>query len=152
MKNNLTKQVPHSFRSIILVLALFLTAPFAFSKSLENVDRAGVGIKGYDPVAYFTDNAPILGSSQFQSTFDGVIYHFNTASHKEAFDANPEKYAPQFGGFCAYGVSKGKTVSIDPAAFQIVDGRLLLQYNTGIRETFNKADANWILLLDTKGK
>ena len=73
MKNNLTKQVPHSFRSIILVLALFLTAPFAFSKSLENVDRAGVGIKGYDPVAYFTDNAPILGSSQFQSTFDGVI-------------------------------------------------------------------------------
>ena len=121
MKNNLTKQVPHSFRSIILVLALFLTAPFAFSKSLENVDRAGVGIKGYDPVAYFTDNAPILGSSQFQSTFDGVIYHFNTASHKEAFDANPEKYAPQFGGFCAYGVSKGKTVSIDPAAFQIVE-------------------------------
>lgn len=156
-----TKQAPHIFRlHVLLALAFILSAQFGFSKSLENVDRAGLGIKGYDPVAYFTDNAPVLGSSQFQSTFDGVIYHFNSAAHKEAFDAKPEKYAPQFGGFCAYGVSKGSTVSIDPAAFQIVDGRLLLQYSTGIRETFNKdsagnlkkADANWILLLDKKGK
>lgn len=156
-----TKQAPHIFRlHVLLALAFILSAQFGFSKSLENVDRAGLGIKGYDPAAYFTDNAPVLGSSQFQSTFDGVIYHFNSAAHKEAFDAKPEKYAPQFGGFCAYGVSKGSTVSIDPAAFQIVDGRLLLQYSTGIRETFNKdsagnlkkADANWILLLDKKGK
>jgi len=156
-----TKQAPHSFRlHVFLAMAFILSAQFGFSKSLENVDRTGLGIKGYDPVAYFTDNAPILGSSQFQTTFDGVIYHFNSAAHKEAFDANPEKYAPQFGGFCAYGVSKGSTVSIDPAAFQIVDGRLLLQYSRGIRETFNKdsvgnlkkADANWILLLDKKGK
>lgn len=156
-----TKQASHSFRlHVLLAVASILLAQLGYSKSLENVDRAGVGIKGYDPVAYFTDNKPMLGVSQFQSTFDGVIYYFNSAAHKEVFDANPGKYAPQFGGFCAYGVSKGSTVSIDPAAFQIVDGRLLLQYSTGIRETFNKdsagnlkrADANWILLLEKKGK
>lgn len=118
---------------------------------LVNVDKNHVAVKGYDPVAYFTDNKPVKGDAQYQSTLDGAIYYFASPEHKALFDANPAKYAPQFGGFCAYAVSKGKTAKIEPDAFQIVDGRLLLQYDKDIRATFSqdtagnlkKADANW---------
>ena len=89
-----------------------------------------------------------------------MIYYFASADHQALFDASPAKYVPQFGGFCAYGVSKGSAVEIDPTAFQIVDGRLLLQYSHGILEKFNKdtvgnlkkADANWGALVEKKGK
>jgi YHS domain-containing protein len=143
-----------------LTLTLLFTTTTIFSKSLENVDSHGVGIQGYDPVAYFADNKPEKGIAQFQSSHEGVIYYFASAEHKATFDSNPTKFVPQFGGFCAYGVSKGSAVEIDPTAFQIVDGRLLLQYSHGVLEKFNKdsagnlkkADANWPVLLEKKGK
>src|SRR5690349_18893041 len=108
---------------------LQITAVFAFlsgttfAKSLVNVDSDGIAIKGYDPVAYFTDDKAVKGDSKFQSSYDGAIYYFVGAEHKSAFDANPAKYTPQFGGFCAFAVSKNSTAPILPEAFQIVDGR-----------------------------
>ena len=145
---------------LFLVISLLISSSYAFSKSLENVDSHGVGIQGYDPVAYFTDQKPVKGTAQFQSSYEGVIYYFASAEHKAAFEGAPASYVPQFGGFCAYGVSKGSVVEIDPTAFQIVDGRLLLQYSHGVLEKFNKdgaanlkkADANWPVLLEKKGK
>lgn len=145
---------------LFLTLAFMTGMTVSHAKSLENVDSHGVGIQGYDPVAYFTDNKPVKGTMQFQSSHDGVTYYFTSADHQELFSANPDKYAPQFGGFCAYGVSKGSAVEIDPTAFQIVDGRLLLQYSHGVLEKFNKdtagnlkkADTNWISLVEKKGK
>jgi YHS domain-containing protein len=145
----------------LLVLALLLAlAPLAFAQTLVNTDRDGVGLKGHDPVAYFTDNKAVKGDPRYQSTANGVIYYFVSAEHKSAFDANPAKFEPQFGGFCAWAVSKGYTAAIDPNAFQIVDGRLLLQYSLGVREKFSKdtagnlrkADANWPGLVAKKGK
>jgi YHS domain-containing protein len=132
----------------------------ASAKSLLNVDRSGVGIKGYDPVAYFTENKAVKGNAQFQSKADGVIYYFASAENKAAFDTNPAKYEPQFGGFCAWAVSRGYTASIDPNAFQIVNGRLLLQYSLNVRKDFSadtegnlkKADANWPSIIEKKGK
>ena len=145
---------------LFLAFALLAGITVSYSKSLENIDSHGVGIQGYDPVAYFTDAKPLKGTSQFQSKYEGVIYYFASADHQALFDASPAKYVPQFGGFCAYGVSKGSAVEIDPTAFQIVDGRLLLQYSHGILEKFNKdtvgnlkkADANWGALVEKKGK
>ena len=145
---------------LFLAFALLAVITVSYSKSLENIDSHGVGIQGYDPVAYFTDAKPLKGTSQFQSKYEGVIYYFASADHQALFDASPAKYVPQFGGFCAYGVSKGSAVEIDPTAFQIVDGRLLLQYSHGILEKFNKdtvgnlkkADANWGALVEKKGK
>lgn len=141
----------------VLALALASTAS---AKTLVNVDRSGVGIKGYDPVAYFTENKAVKGDAQFQSQAGGVTYYFASAENKSAFDANPAKYEPQFGGFCAWAVSQGYTAPIDPNAFQIVHGRLLLQYSLKVRQDFGadtegnlkKADANWPSIVEKKGQ
>ena len=141
-----------------LLAVVFVSTTSA--KTLLNVDKSGVGIKGYDPVAYFTDNQPIKGSAQFQSDSNGVTYHFASARSKAVFDANPGKYEPQFGGFCAWAVSQGYTAPIDPNAFQVVNGRLLLQYSLSVRKQFSqdtegnlrKADANWPAIVEKKGK
>ncbi len=141
----------------ILALAMISAAS---AKSLLNVDRSGVGIKGYDPVAYFTQDKAVRGDAQFQSKADGVIYYFASAENKAAFDTNPAKYEPQFGGFCAWAVSRGYTAPVDPNAFQIVNGRLLLQYSLKVRKDFSadtegnlrKADANWPSIIEKKGK
>jgi len=130
------------------------------AKTLENLDKNGVAIQGYDPVAFFTQNKPVLGSPQFQSSYKGATYHFVSAEDKAAFDANPAKYEPQFGGFCAYGVSVGRLVPIKVEAFQIVNGRLLLQYDLDVKDKFNKdqtgnlqkADQNWPGLVEKKGR
>jgi len=140
-----------------MALALISTAS---AKTLVNVDRSGVAIKGYDPVAYFTDKKAVKGNAQLQSNVGGVIYYFASAENKAAFDADAAKYQPQFGGFCAWAVSRGYTAPVDPNAFQIVNGRLLLQYSLKVRTDFSldtegnlkKADANWPSILEKKGK
>lgn len=140
--------------SKLLLVSLSLLSFITLASSAEplvNVDKDGVGIKGYDPVAYFLEARAVKGSADYQSTVNGVTYNFASAGNKAAFDADPAKYEPQFGGFCAWAVSNGYTAKIDPDAFQIVDGRLLLQYNKRIRDKFSadtagnlaKADANW---------
>ena len=133
---------------------------FAHSKSLLNLDKSGVAIQGYDPVAFFTDNKPVKGDSKFVSKHNGAIYFFASKDHKDMFNADPAKYEPEFGGYCAYGVSRNKLVEIDVDAFQIVDGKLLLQYSKGVRDDFNKdqsgnlakANSNWPALVEKKGK
>ncbi len=93
-------------KNILLTALLALVfISTASAKTLVNVDKNGVGIKGYDPVAYFTDNKAVKGNAQVQSSSNGVIYYFASAQNKAAFDANPAKYEPQFGGFCACGPS-----------------------------------------------
>jgi YHS domain-containing protein len=148
-------------KQLLIIALAALALPFgASAKDLVNVNWSGVAIKGYDPVAYFTDGKAVKGDSKFQSTDKSAIYYFASADHKAAFDKDPSKYEPQFGGFCAYAVSKNSTAAITPEAFQIVDGRLLLQYDLDIRETFSKdtagnlkkADANWPGIVEKKGK
>lgn len=145
--------------SVILLVALALPA-VAQTKSLLNLDKAGVAIQGYDPVAFFTDGKPVKGDAKFVFRHNGATYFFASKEHRDAFKAEPAKYEPAFGGYCAYGVSRGKVVEIDVEAFQIVDGRLLLQYSKGVRSDFNKdakgnlakADGNWPGLVEKKGK
>jgi len=149
-------------RKLLLSLtlaALALTAS-AQTKTLLNLDGSGIAIQGYDPVAFFTDNKPVKGDPKFVSKRDGAIYFFASKEHKELFNADPAKYEPDFGGYCAYGVSRDRLVEIDVDAFQIVNGKLLLQYSKGVRDDFNKdqpgnltkANANWPGLLEQKGK
>jgi YHS domain-containing protein len=149
-----------------MLTALFLAAGLALpvaaqtSKTLVNVDDQGIALQGYDPVAFFTDGKPMKGTTQFVSKHDGAIYLFASKADKTAFDGQPEKYEPAFGGYCAYGVSRKKLVEIDVNAFQIMDQHLLLQYSQGVRDTFNKdpkgnlakANANWPVLVEKKGK
>ena len=121
------------------------------------VDK-GAAIKGYDPVAYFIDGKPVAGSPQFTHSWNGAEWRFASAANRDKFAAEPEKYAPQYGGFCAYGLSQGYKVKIEPDAWRIVDGKLYLNYDKSVQQTWvkdvpgyiAKADANWPKLRDKR--
>jgi YHS domain-containing protein len=147
-----------------LFVALFfatLVLPLAAqTKTLLNLDKTGLAIQGYDPVAFFNDAKPVKGKPEFPAQHNGALYYFASKEHRDVFKANPTNYEPAFGGYCAFGVSHNKLVEIEVDAFQIVDGRLLLQHSKGVRDDFNKdtkgnlskADANWPVLVEKKGK
>ncbi len=99
-----------------------------------NIDATGFVIRGYDPVAYFTEGRPVPGRPDFSAEYKGGKYLFATAANRDAFKANPEKYAPQYGGYCAYAVATGKKADIDASSWRIVDGKLYFNYNPVILE------------------
>lgn len=113
-------------------------------------------IDGYDPVAYFTEGKPVKGLKQYALKWNEAIWHFASAEHQAMFKASPQKYAPQFGGFCSYGVSKGYKVKIEPEAWDIVEGKLYLNYDLDVQKTWRKdrpgyikkANANWVEIKD----
>lgn len=114
------------------------------------------GASGYDVVAYFTDGRPVRGSAQHATTYQNVEYRFASAEHLAAFRANPARYMPQYGGYCAWAVAQGYTASGNPNNWRIVDGRLYLNYNTEIQQRWetdiagnvSRANANWPSVLN----
>ncbi|MBK7872906.1 MAG: YHS domain-containing protein [Saprospiraceae bacterium] len=117
-------------------------------KFLVNVDKSGVIIDGYDPVAYFTENKAVKGNPQFTARVDGATYWFSSEANQNAFKDNPEKYKPQYGSFCAYAVSRNKLRPINPELFQIIDGRLMLQHSQKAYDLYNEDLANNVKLSD----
>lgn len=140
-------------RRAVLAAGLLALAPAAARAGDPPVfsDWHGRAIRGYDPVAYFTLGRPVEGSPEYTLQWMGAVWYFSSAEQRDLFRANPEKYAPQYGGYCAYAVANGSTASIDPEAWQIVDGRLFLQYSRSILRRWQqdipgyvaKADSNW---------
>jgi YHS domain-containing protein len=128
------------------LLAGFLLA-LAFHAQAQN----DVAIKGYDPVAYFSEKRPVPGKPEYSAAHEGAIYHFASAANRDAFAAAPAKYAPQYGGYCAFGVASGYKAPIEPDAWTVFDGKLYLNYNQQIRSRWTRdipshvraADANW---------
>ena len=116
-----------------------------------NKDSAGVALKGYDPISYFRENKPAKGRSELEYEWMGARWFFSTATNRDLFISDPTKYAPQYGGFCAYAVSKGHTADINPNIWKIVDGKLYLNKNWlagklwqgDIPGNIAKADKNW---------
>ena len=133
-----------TFVVVALALALPASAGTVYTKD-------GAAIEGYDPVAYFNGGRPVAGSSQFQLQWQGATWRFANAANRDAFAAAPERYAPQYGGYCAWAVSQGYTAKIDPDAWRIVDGKLYLNYSKGVQRRWAedvpgniaKGDANW---------
>lgn len=117
-------------------------------KAFNNVDKSGVILDGYDPVAFFTDNKPVKGSEQFQHTYDEAIYHFASQEHLDLFKKNPEMYKPQYGAWCAYAVSLGRVAPIDVNTFSVVNGRLFIQHNQRAVNGWNKDVPGNIILAD----
>lgn len=140
-----------AIRHALFVIALSALATTAYAGANANVDKSGTALQGYDPVAFFTDGKPVLGQEKFHSSYHGATYRFASADHEAVFEKDPAKYEPQFGGYCAYGVSKGHLAPVKIDAFQIVNGRLLMQYDSEVKKEFNKdqpgnlqaADKNW---------
>lgn len=138
-------------RTLLLAAALAFAAPALAQKAEVYSSWLGAAIRGYDPVAYFTEGKPVEGSRKFSHEWKGATWRFASAANRDAFAAAPEKYAPQFGGYCAYGVANGYTVSTVPEAWTIVEGKLYLNYSLGVRADWlkdvpgyiGKANANW---------
>lgn len=108
-------------------------------------------IRGYDPVAYFKQHKPVKGQKKLTTTWQGAQWHFSSQANLDAFKADPEKYAPQYGGYCAYGVAQGYTPEIDPSAYKVTNGKLYLNLSPLVLQRWKKdipayvaeADKNW---------
>jgi YHS domain-containing protein len=126
-------------RSALLLLALAAAALAALAALPSGAATAaekryapqGVGAGGYDPVAYFTDGKAVPGSEQFTASHEGVSYRFASPAHRDLFAADPERYLPRYGGYCAYAAAKGALAPTDPQAFTVKDGKLLPQLQPG---------------------
>lgn len=139
-----------------LVLAWALAGDAAAALDpINQTTFGGVAIDGWDPVAYFTDGKPVEGSKAYSFEWNGATWRFASAAHRDLFAQAPEKYAPQYGGYCAWAVSQGYTADIDPEAWKIEDGRLFLNYSLEVQKKWAadlpgnvaKGDANWPKLL-----
>ncbi len=151
-------------RILLIVAAFLLTFELSNAqqqaKPFNNIDADGVIIDGYDAVAFFTDNKPVKGDPQFKYQYEGATYHFSSQGHLDLFKSNPEKYKPQFGGWCAYAVSLGRVAPIDVSTFSIVNGRLVIQHNQravngwdkDVAGNLAKADKYWPAVAANNGK
>ena len=143
-----------SARMLAFIAALILSSAAAAQKPPVFSDRDGA-IRGHDAVAYFDRKGPVKGSKQFSHAWSGANWYFASAENRDKFAADPGRFAPRYGGYCAYAVSNGYTADIDPRAWSIVDGRLYLNYSLGVRDRWNrdipghirKGDANWPAVL-----
>ena len=109
-----------------------------------NTDATGFVIRGYDPVAFFTEGRPLPGHPDLSAEYEGGTYLFATAANRDAFKAKPERYAPRYGGYCAYGVAVGKKFDIDPGSWRIVDGKLFFNLNPVILEKWSRESGEFI--------
>ena len=144
-----------------ILASLALATSITLAKDLVNADAASnTGLQGYDPVAFFADGKATKGSPLIAGEHRGVTYLFASEEHKAEFLKSPAQYLPTYGGYCAYGVSINRLFPVEIDTWEIVDGRLVLQYNQDIKRkfaedkatNFKKAEANWPKLVETKGK
>lgn len=141
-----------SLAKLASCIALFIASS---AHGIDPVYAVRLAIDGYDPVAYFTDAKPVRGTPQFEYAWKGAKWFFASAAHRDAFKNEPEKYAPQYGGYCAYAVAINNTAKIDPFAWKVVGDKLYLNFNKKIKAKWEqeqaayiaKADANWPKLL-----
>jgi YHS domain-containing protein len=135
----------------MLALAVLALATWAGAPATVNSDGSGLALHGYDPVAYFEDGRPVKGSADLTVEHAGATYRFASAANRDDFVENPERFVPQYGGYCAYGMAQGGKYDVDPEAWKIVNGKLYLNKNRSVQQTWNEdipgyiaeADRNW---------
>jgi YHS domain-containing protein len=144
------------FRRAALMLTLSLVVPVAGTPLLADqpawyLSSQTLALSGYDAVAYFTESKAVPGKAEFEHAWNGARWRFASAANRDRFAAAPESYAPQFGGYCAWAVSRGYTASGDPNAWSVVGGKLYLNYSMKVRAQWEqdvpgniaKGVANW---------
>ncbi len=140
-----------TFMTSLAALAVAGTAAPTLANEPWFFSRNGAVIGGYDVVAYFREGQAVQGRPEFKLMWKGATWHFSSAENREHFEMNPKAYAPQFGGYCAYAVSRGYTATVQPEAWKIVDGKLYLNHSLSVRRLWErdvpgnitKATANW---------
>jgi hypothetical protein len=141
-----------------ILIALFFIAGTTglLAQKAEVFNSSGKAINGYDPVSYFKEGKPVMGNEDLSYNWNNAKWYFASKDNLDAFAKSPEKYAPRYGGYCAYGMSEGHKASTDPNAWTIVDGKLYLNYSLDIKqkwvknqkERIDQADKNWPQLKD----
>jgi YHS domain-containing protein len=157
MANINLNKVPNSLLGFLVAFLLIGSLPFdaeaGSHKNKINTDIFGVAIQGYDTVAYFTEGRAVKGANEFFYEWNNARWYFTNAEHRNLFAADPERYAPRYGGYCASSMaSTGKIFNVNPEAFKIIDGKLYLYYNQKFGNEFaakvgkniKKADENWM--------
>lgn len=132
-------------------VVILLATSVVSASAGQYFERNGAAIEGYDPVAYFTEQKAVKGSPDFSAEHEGSTFYFASKAHREAFANDPEKFAPQYGGYCAYGMAKGYKAATDPEAFTVVGDKLYLNYSESVRAQWlsdipayvPQADVNW---------
>lgn len=142
---------------LLIATAMFFTA-YNYAQKAEVFTSKGFAANGYDVVAYFKEGKPVEGKKTFSYQWHDALWLFSSKQNLDSFSHNPDKYAPQFGGYCAYGVSEGHKAPTQPDAWTIVDNKLYLNYNKDVMKLWRqdipgrikKADENWLKVKDTK--
>ena len=127
-------------------LLLVWVASFAQKSALFNPSEGA--IHGYDPVAYFRESKPVKGDKKYSLSWNSATWYFASKENMDAFKANPEKFAPQYGGYCAYGLADGHKAPTDPQAWLIKDGKLYLNYNKDVQVMWKKKQSEYIVTAD----
>ena len=139
----------HSLAGLLAFL-IFAASNVSFAGLDTETNENGVILGGYDAVSYFTENAAVEGSAEFTAVHNNAIYYFSSSDNRDLFNANPEKYAPQYGGFCAYGAAIGAKFPVDPTVFAIVDNKLYVNNSANVSKLWNAKQAKAIELADQK--
>lgn len=126
------------FSKLAVALILLTSALSALAGPDTETDTNDVILAGHDAVAYFTEGRPVEGSPEYTATYNGAIYRFSSFTNRDLFSQNPAKYAPQYGGFCAYGMTFGKKFEINGKAFEIVDGKLYVNKNEDVYKAWKE--------------
>jgi len=141
---------------VLIITGVLFTTLSLYAQKSAVFEKSGKAIRGYDPVAYFTDGKPVEGKEEFVYNWSNANWYFSSRQHLDLFKANPVKYAPQYGGYCAYGLSRGYKASTVPEAWTIDKGKLYLNYSLSVRndwdknrqERIQKADSYWPQIKD----
>ncbi len=150
----LLNQTNKKMKFLLTTLLAFVSYTSSFSQTTKYYNSNGTAIKGYDVVAYFLQNAAVEGKDDFSFEWSGSKWKFSSQSNLDSFKVNPAKYAPQYGGYCAYGCSENHKSPTEPKAFTIINDKLYLNYNLKVKEYWIKdtanrikaADKNWVSL------
>ncbi|MGC4038937.1 MAG: YHS domain-containing (seleno)protein [Chitinophagaceae bacterium] len=135
-------------RILLFAGTMILLIIQAAAQKSEIFVKDGAAIRGYDAVAYFTSGKPVKGSKEFSVNYKDATWLFSSKQNAETFKANPEKYLPQYGGYCAYGLANGHKATTEPDAWTILNGKLYLNYDKDIQQKWNKKQADYIIAAD----
>jgi len=136
-------------KKLFFLLFLFSSSVFA-ADAIYTPWHNNLAIRGYDTVAYFTENAPVKGKKTHNMEWQGATWRFSSGENLALFKADPEKYAPQYGGYCAYAVANDSLASIEPEQFTILNGKLYLNYNADVQQQWLEKRDAYIELADKK--